>query len=956
MKHLFLFWTVIAAITISACINPLDNLKTDTGAAGTVTVSVARTMDRTLRPDSARIESYTISGAGPAGAVIAPHTNPNGTFSFSGIIAGNWTFTIDGLNASEEIVASGSVDLTIAAGLASTASVSLKPLTGTGMFSVQLAWPAEQLVDQVGITLNSLNGESVPVSFILDGTTAQLVKELNTGSYLASVHLLREGKRISRQLDEAVQIFRDHATSWEYEYTPEDFRALYTVTYHANGAEGGDVPVDTNLYYRGDTLEIPGDGATLSRSNYTFSHWNTQADGQGTAYYVGDTLTIGTASVDLYARFLLEQCTGLTPPADSATNADWPTLGWDVLAGAVSYEVQIVNTANGLESLEDAPLIPSGTNSLATSASTAPVALYWYWRVRGVDASGDKGEWSDTVQITVGWYRHNIVLEGPEHDITTTDTTPLLHWAQINGTIRYEMQMATTLGTVESAAISVLETESSWIADDAMNNKTDYFWRIRAVATDSVSGTEITTSWSTIRKFRVQWGLEGPAQGIRFPKELALLATDTTLRAGNYVLSADLDLSSYANWTSIGTSTNPFTGTLDGNGHTITGLKTTGTAGYRGLFGYTGSGSHIKNLSLTAVDVRGGMYTGALIGFCEGNVTNCNATGTVTGSGGQNVGGLIGRVEIPATGTGISIINSWANCTVTSTGAYVGGLIGALQGRDMDRMVTLEHCSALGNVSASSSTVQTAIGGLIGDIYGYARLNHVYATGTVTGSGEYAGGLVGRIMTPAVSSHDDLTVFISNAYATGNVAGRSYCGGLVGSNGAVSGTARSGAHISYSYATGNVSTTVLSTGMSYMGGLVGWNGYYSIIQDSYARGTLTGNGAGVGGLVGELVTSAQVLRSYSTGQVNSGASGVRGLIGRFYSPAIHSDCYYDRETSGRSDTGQGSPQYTTEMKTQSTFAGWDFTGNPGEGIDPVWAIDPVGYINDGYPYLTALMP
>ena len=55
--------------------------------------------------------------------------------------------------------------------------------------------------------------------------------------------------------------------------------------------------------------------------------------------------------------------------------------------------------------------------------------------------------------------------------------------------------------------------------------------------------------------------------------------------AGDYVLGADIDLSSYTNWDPIGTSAAPFTGTLDFAGYSITGLTISrATTNYIGLF------------------------------------------------------------------------------------------------------------------------------------------------------------------------------------------------------------------------------------------------------------------------------------------------------------------------------------------------------------------------------------
>ena len=71
--------------------------------------------------------------------------------------------------------------------------------------------------------------------------------------------------------------------------------------------------------------------------------------------------------------------------------------------------------------------------------------------------------------------------------------------------------------------------------------------------------------------------------------------------ATNYVLDADVDLSSAVNFIPIGLSPSatdpiPFTGTLDGAGHTITGLNQVSSGSYAGLLGLIGAGGSIKNL------------------------------------------------------------------------------------------------------------------------------------------------------------------------------------------------------------------------------------------------------------------------------------------------------------------------------------------------------------------------
>ena len=79
---------------------------------------------------------------------------------------------------------------------------------------------------------------------------------------------------------------------------------LYTVTYDGNGATGGTVPTDPNTYPTGATVPVQGNTGNLVRAGYTFDGWNTSPDGTGMIFYnPGDTFTIGSADVTLYAMW-----------------------------------------------------------------------------------------------------------------------------------------------------------------------------------------------------------------------------------------------------------------------------------------------------------------------------------------------------------------------------------------------------------------------------------------------------------------------------------------------------------------------------------------------------------------------------------------------------------------------------------------------------------------------------
>ena len=175
-------------------------------------------------------------------------------------------------------------------------------------------------------------------------------------------------------------------------------------------------------------------------------------------------------------------------------------------------------------------------------------------------------------------------------------------------------------------------------------------------------------------------------------------------------------------------------------------------------------------------------------------------------------------------------------------------------------------------------------------------------------------GLFGSVWRGALR---DIGVEIDNG--KGGVTGNSYVGGLAGRN---DGT------ISNSYATGSVLG-------NNVGGLVGRND--GTIVSSYATGSVTGNY--VGGLAGYNY-SGTISNSYATGSVLGNYVG--GLVWYNYGSGTISNSYYDKETTGRTDTGKGTGKTTAEMKTQSTYEGWDF--------ENTWVILST-VVNKGYPIL-----
>jgi len=75
-------------------------------------------------------------------------------------------------------------------------------------------------------------------------------------------------------------------------------KTMYPVTYLGNGNDAGNPP-GKFAYMTGGVATIAAN--TMTREGFAFVEWNTAADGTGTGYDAGDTLTMGSAAVTLYA-------------------------------------------------------------------------------------------------------------------------------------------------------------------------------------------------------------------------------------------------------------------------------------------------------------------------------------------------------------------------------------------------------------------------------------------------------------------------------------------------------------------------------------------------------------------------------------------------------------------------------------------------------------------------------
>jgi len=256
---------------------------------------------------------------------------------------------------------------------------------------------------------------------------------------------------------------------------------------------------------------------------------------------------------------------------------------------------------------------------------------------------------------------------------------------------------------------------------------------------------------------------------------------------GRYALGSDIDASATALWNSgegfvpVGKAAAKFRGTLDGLGHTISGLYINrSTTDDVGLFGNT-SNATIRNVGVTDADITGRYFVGGLVGYnYGGTINNAYSTGTVNGY--SAVGGLVGMDA----GGAIRYSYSKSSATGTAALAAVGGLVGinnadgtitysysyspnTVQGGHAGGLVGIND-GTISNCYAITKVIGTNGSGYVGGLAGIndGTIIYVYAAGSVSGAGSYLGSLVG---------YNDSIATISDAYCNKETSGQAQCVG-----------------------------------------------------------------------------------------------------------------------------------------------------------------------------------
>lgn len=234
----------------------------------------------------------------------------------------------------------------------------------------------------------------------------------------------------------------------------------------------------------------------------------------------------------------------------------------------------------------------------------------------------------------------------------------------------------------------------------------------------------------------------------------------TNALSSSYRLTQNIDCAGFS-FTAIGSTGSPFTGTLDGQDHSISSLTISSGASYVALFTAAGNGATISKVHLVGGSITGVTYAASFIASLQGatSITDSSSSMNITA---HATGGLVAVNQGNVTTT-IARSAFTGNLT-SSNSSYVGGIMAV----ELGGQLIVTDCYTSGTYSGLEY-----VGGLVG--YGSTvTINNCYSTASLTGISGFSdvGGLIGAMLTGT----------ITNSFAAGSLAsyGSPFVGGVFG--------------------------------------------------------------------------------------------------------------------------------------------------------------------------------
>ena len=265
-----------------------------------------------------------------------------------------------------------------------------------------------------------------------------------------------------------------------------------------NDSDGDNDPLTASLV-SGPSHAAPG-GFTF-QTNGSFSYTPAAGfDGADTfTYRASDgTNNSAPATVTINVAIPIPPAPVLIAPADgSITTNNFPAFDWNAAAYAATYEIQVDNAAD----FSSPALDSTGTEHGLTAPTGLADKTLYYWRVRGINANDEEGDWSVVWTISINTTPPAPPqLRSPKDLSNSPDTTPRFTWTRVKGGVEYKLEVDdnANFSSLLDIGTTLLTSTSYTVPNDKALPYGHYFWRVQVREANGQ-----WSEWSTVGTFTI---------------------------------------------------------------------------------------------------------------------------------------------------------------------------------------------------------------------------------------------------------------------------------------------------------------------------------------------------------------------------------------------------------------------------------------------------------------------
>ena len=241
--------------------------------------------------------------------------------------------------------------------------------------------------------------------------------------------------------------------------------------------------------------------STVTGTSYT----NTSYIEDGNTYYykVRALKSDGTAGAwsSIVSVTYRAASTG-TLPAPTVTGGNdsqgRPTLKWDKVAGAATYEVYRARSKDG-----DYIKYSTVTGTSYTNISYIENGNTYYYKVRALKSDGTAGTWSSIVSVTYRAASTGTLSAPTVTGGNDSQGRPTLKWNAVSGAAKYEVYRARSKDGDYIKYSTV--TGTSYTNISYIENGNTYYYKVRALKSDGTAG-----AWSSVVSVTYKQTLSAP--------------------------------------------------------------------------------------------------------------------------------------------------------------------------------------------------------------------------------------------------------------------------------------------------------------------------------------------------------------------------------------------------------------------------------------------------------------